>query len=54
MNFKKDTNDEENCELHKTVDSEEPANSLKKDENFDFYRLLELKRVSYSRIIPAQ
>ena len=47
VNFKKDTNDEENCELLKTVDSEEPVNSLKKDENFDYYILLEPKRVSY-------
>ncbi|CAB4010496.1 Hypothetical predicted protein, partial [Paramuricea clavata] len=32
---------DENCELLKTVDSEEPAGSLKKDENFDYYKLLQ-------------
>ncbi len=35
----------ENCELLKAVDSEEPG-SLKQDENFDYYILLEPDRVS--------
>ena len=37
---------QENCELLKTVDSEEPAGSLKKDKNFDYYKLLQPERVS--------
>ena len=41
---------EENCELLKTVDSEEPPGSLKKDENFDYYKLLQPERVSTVRI----
>ena len=34
-----------NCELLKTVDSEEQAEGLKKDENFDYYKLLQPERV---------
>jgi hypothetical protein len=34
-----------NCELLKTVDLEEPAENLKKDENFDYYKLLQPERV---------
>ena len=49
-NFKKTCGGEENCELLKTVDSEEPAESLKKDDNFDYYILLQPERVSTVRI----
>jgi hypothetical protein len=49
-NFRKSCGGEENCELLKTVDSEEPAESLKKDENFDYYILLQPERVSTVRM----
>ena len=39
-----------NCELLETLDSEEPAESLKNDENFDHYILLQPERVSTVRI----
>jgi hypothetical protein len=41
---------QENCELLKTVDSEEPQGSLKKDKTFDYYKLLQPQRVSTVRI----
>ena len=46
-NFRKTDNCEgfENCELLKAVDSDEPEN-LKKDDNFDYYILLQPHRVS--------
>ena len=46
-NFRKTDNcqGQENCELLKAVDSEEPEN-LKKDDNFDYYILLQPHRVS--------
>ena len=37
---------EENCELLKTVDLEEDAGSLKRNENFDHYIILSPRRVS--------
>ena len=40
---------QENCELLKAVDSEEPEN-LKEDNNFDYYKLLQPHRVSLIRI----
>ena len=41
-----------NCELLETLDSEEPAETLKDDENFDHYILLQPERVSiYSQNI---
>ena len=46
INFRKSPISDENCELLKTVDYEEPAGSLKKDENYDYYILLQPKRVS--------
>ena len=36
----------ENCELLKTVDSEEDPGSLKRNENFDYYIILSSERVS--------
>ena len=41
---------QENCELLKTIDSEEPQGSLKNDGNFDYYKLLQPERVSIVRI----
>jgi hypothetical protein len=49
-NFRKTCGGQGNCELLKTVDSEEPAESLKKNENFDYYILLQPDRVSTVRI----
>ena len=49
-NFRKSCGGEENCELLKAVHSEEPAESLKKDENFDYYILLQPERVSTVKI----
>ncbi|CAB3997382.1 Hypothetical predicted protein [Paramuricea clavata] len=43
-NFRKTCEGQENCELLESVDSEEPAESLKNDENFDHYILLQPKR----------
>ncbi|CAB4040738.1 Hypothetical predicted protein, partial [Paramuricea clavata] len=43
-NFRKTCGGKENCELLQTVDSEEPPCNLKKDENFDYYILLEPER----------
>ncbi|CAB4013612.1 Transposon Ty3-I Gag-Pol, partial [Paramuricea clavata] len=43
-NFRKTCGGEENCELLKTVDSEEPTGSLKQDDNFDYYILLQPDR----------
>jgi hypothetical protein len=40
VNFRKTCRGQENCELLKTVDSEEPTGSLKQDDNFDYYILL--------------
>ena len=37
---------QKNCELLKTVDPDEYAKSLKKNENFDHYIILSLKNVS--------
>ena len=50
-NFRKTDNCEgyENCELLKAVDSDEPEN-LKKDDNFDYYILLQPHRVSMVKI----
>ena len=50
-NFRKNGNCEGqgNCELLKTVHSEEPEN-LKEDNNFDYYILLQPHRVSLIRI----
>ena len=50
-NFRKTDNcqGQENCELLKAVDSEEPEN-LKEDNNFDYYILLQPHRVSMVRI----
>ena len=45
-NFRKTSGGTENCELLKTVYSEEQPVSLKKDENFDYYILLQPDRVS--------
>ena len=39
-----------NCELLKTVDSEEPAGSLKEDADFDYYILVNPDRVSTLKI----
>ena len=36
----------ENCELLKTIDSEEPTGSLKRDESVEYYILLQPDRVS--------
>jgi hypothetical protein len=41
--------EKENCELLKTIDSDEPTGSLKNDENFDYYVLLQPDRVSTVR-----
>jgi hypothetical protein len=49
-NFRKSCGGEENCELLKAVHSEEPAESLKKDEHFDYYILLQPERVSTVKI----
>ena len=49
-NFRKSCGGEENCELLKAVHSEEPAESLKKDDNFDYYILLQPERVSTVKI----
>ncbi|CAB4001303.1 Hypothetical predicted protein, partial [Paramuricea clavata] len=43
-NFRKTFGEQENCELLKTVDSEEPAENLQDDENFDYYILLQPER----------
>ncbi|CAB3993730.1 Hypothetical predicted protein [Paramuricea clavata] len=45
-NFRKTSTfgEQENCELLKTVDSEEPPGSLKSDGNFDYYKLLQPER----------
>ena len=47
-NFRKNETCEErkNCELLHTVDSEEPDEYLKNDENFDYYVLVKPERVS--------
>ena len=41
VNYRKNSTrqDELNCELLKTVDSEEPEESLKENENYDYYTL---------------
>ncbi|CAB3995547.1 macrophage mannose receptor 1, partial [Paramuricea clavata] len=44
INFGKTRAGQENCELLKTVDLEEPAGSLKKNESFDYYKLLQPER----------
>ena len=51
-NFNKteSSGENENCELLRTVDFEEPE-SLKEDENFDYYILLEPDRVSTIGIV---
>ncbi|CAB4008412.1 Hypothetical predicted protein [Paramuricea clavata] len=43
-NFRKTCEGQENCELLQSVDSEEPAGSLRNDENFDHYILLQPER----------
>ena len=47
-NFKKNqiSEEENNCELLNTVNSEGRDERLKKDENFDYYILAELDRIS--------
>jgi hypothetical protein len=49
-NFRKTCEGQKNCELLEFVDSEEPAESLKNDGNFDHYILLQPERVSTVRI----
>ena len=49
-NFRKTCGGQENCELLKTVHSEEPAGNLKKNDTFDYYILLQPERVSTVRI----
>ena len=49
-NFWKTCGGQENRELLETVDSEESAESLKNNENFDHYILLQPERVSTVRI----
>ena len=46
INFRKNTNYDNNCEFLKDVDSEVPKDLLLKNESFDYYILLEPKRVS--------
>ena len=47
-NFRKNETcgEQKNCELLNSVNSEEPDESLKKDENFDYYILVKPDRVS--------
>jgi hypothetical protein len=45
-NLRKTCGGEGNCELLKTVNSAEQPGNLKKDENFDYYILLQPERVS--------
>ena len=49
-NFRKTCGGQENCELLESLYKEEPAESLKNDENFDHYILLQPERVSTVRI----
>ena len=54
VNFRISENaSEENCELLQTVDSEEPASSLKKNENFHYHILLQPKRVSAHCVVKS-
>ena len=48
VNFRKNETcgEEKNCELLNTVNSEEPDERLRKDENFNYYILVKPDRVS--------